>query len=115
MDPNENDLSLTLPEELRRQFADVQRRLWRVESTIALGWIVAGLAVSLLGLFISDRLWNTTTTLRILFALLGLNAIIIPLGFWAPTLDLAPSQPRRPGQDRPGEISPARRPSAGHR
>jgi hypothetical protein len=83
MAQNENDLSVTLPEELRRKFADVQRRLWRVETSAAVGLIIAGLAVSVLALFISDRLWNTPPALRLVFSLMGLAAIVVPLGLWA--------------------------------
>ncbi len=83
MADNENDLSVTLPEELRRQFDAVEKRLWRVETSIALGSIITGLAISLLALFISDRLWNTPKGLRLAISLLGLAAILIPSGFWA--------------------------------
>jgi Asp-tRNA(Asn)/Glu-tRNA(Gln) amidotransferase C subunit len=68
----DNDLSVTLPEELRRQFAAVRRRLWQVETTVAVCWVLAGLIVSVLALFISDRLWNTPVWLRMLFFLAGL-------------------------------------------
>jgi hypothetical protein len=83
MAQNDNDLSVTLPEELRRQFADVQRRLWRVETTVALCSILAGLVVSLLALFISDRLWNTPPGLRLVFSLLGLAVVIAAFCHWA--------------------------------
>jgi hypothetical protein len=83
MAQNDNAFSVTLPEELRRQFADVQRRLWRVETTVALGSIIAGLAISLLALFVSDRLWNTPPGLRLVFSLLGLAAVIAALCRWA--------------------------------
>ncbi len=83
MAENENDLSLTLPEELRRQFAGVQRRLWRVETTVALCSILAGLVISLLALFISDRLWNTPPGVRLVFSLLGLAVVIAAFCNWA--------------------------------
>ena len=83
MAQNDNDLPVTLPEELRRQFADVQRRLWRVETTVALCSILAGLVVSLLALFISDRLWNTPPGLRLVFSLLGLAVVIAAFCHWA--------------------------------
>lgn len=75
MAENDHDLSVTLPEELRRQFAEVQRRLWRVETIVAAGSIIAGLALSLLALFVSDRLWNTPPGLRLVFFLSGLAAV----------------------------------------
>jgi hypothetical protein len=83
MAQKDDDLSVTLPEELRRQFADVQGRLWRVETTVALGSIIAGLIISLLALFVSDRLWNTPPALRLVFSLLGLAAVIAAFYHWA--------------------------------
>jgi hypothetical protein len=81
MAQRENDLSVTLPEELRRQFADVQRRLRGVETTVAICAIIAGLLISLLALFISDRLWDTPPGCRLAFSLLGL-AVLIAAAFW---------------------------------
>jgi hypothetical protein len=83
MAQNDNGPSVTLPEELRRQFDGVQRRLWRVETTVALGSIVAGLVLSLLALFVSDRLWDTPPGLRLIFSLLGLAAVITAFCLWA--------------------------------
>ncbi|MGD0813696.1 MAG: hypothetical protein ABSA83_08845 [Verrucomicrobiota bacterium] len=83
MAQNDNDLQVTLPEELRRQFADVQRRLWRVETTVALCSILAGLVASLLALFISDRLWDTPPGLRLVFSLLGLAVVVASFCHWA--------------------------------
>jgi hypothetical protein len=68
---------------LRRQFSDVQRRLWRVETTVALCSILAGLAASLLALFISDRIWDTPPVLRLVFPLLGLAVVIASFCRWA--------------------------------
>lgn len=82
MAQDDNDLSVTLPEELRRQFADVQRRLWRVETTVAFCSIFAGLAVSLLALFISDRIWNTPPALRFIFSAAGLAAVVAAVWVW---------------------------------
>jgi hypothetical protein len=83
MAQNDNDLPVTLPEELRRQFAEVQRRLWRVETTVALCSIMAGLVASLLALFISDRLWDTPPGLRLVLSLLGLAVVIAAFCNWA--------------------------------
>jgi len=83
MAQNENDLSLTLPEELRRQFSQVQRRLWRVETTVAVCAIVIGVLVSLLGLFVSDRMCDTPTGVRLVFSLLGLIVLLAAFCQWA--------------------------------
>jgi hypothetical protein len=55
----DDKLSVTLPDALRRQFADVERRLWRVETTVAVCAVAGGLMLSLLAMFVSDRLWET--------------------------------------------------------
>lgn len=83
MAENNNELSVTLPDALRRQFAGVQRRLFWVETTVAVGSVLAGLAVSLLGLFVSDRFWNTPPALRLAFHLLGLAGIAAGFIYWA--------------------------------
>ncbi len=72
MDPNENQLSVALPETLRRQFEQVERRLWRVETAVAVCSILAALAASFLALFVSDRIWETPAWLRWTLFLLGL-------------------------------------------
>ncbi len=66
-----------LPDSLRTQFAALERALWRKETTIAVSAAVAALLVSLLLLFISDRLWDTPRLLRLILTLGGLG-----LGGW---------------------------------
>lgn len=83
MSLNDDDLTVTLPDELRRQFAEVQRRLWRVETTVALSSAVGGLLVTLLILFLSDRIWNTPAALRLVFALAGIATTVVALWRWA--------------------------------
>jgi hypothetical protein len=65
-------LSVTLPDALRQQFADVERRLWRVETTVAVCAVAGGLMLSLLAMFVSDRLWETPGWLRLTLLLCGL-------------------------------------------
>ena len=69
----DDKLSVTLPDALRRQFAEVERRLWRVETTVAISVAVAGLILSLLAMFVSDRLWETPIWLRLTLLLCGLG------------------------------------------
>jgi hypothetical protein len=83
MADNDNDLPVTLPEELRRQFAQVERRLWRVETSVAACAIAAGLIVSLLALFVSDRVWDTPVWLRLFFLLSGIAAAGLAAMLWA--------------------------------
>jgi hypothetical protein len=64
--------SLQIPENLRAQFQRLERRLWWVDTVIALCGALSGLIVSYTLLFISDRFWDTPFWLRALFTLTGL-------------------------------------------
>jgi len=79
----ENETSLTLPEELRRQFAAVVRRLWRTETTIAVTGGMGALILSLLALFVSDRLWPTPIWARIALLACGLIGIAVAGAYWS--------------------------------
>ncbi len=70
----DDKLSVTLPESLRRQFDQVLRRLWRVETTVAACAVTGGLLASFLVLFVSDRFWDTPVWLRAALLLGGLAA-----------------------------------------
>jgi hypothetical protein len=76
-------LSVKLPDALRQQFADVERRLWRVETTVAVCAAAGGLIVSLLGMFVSDRLWETPLWLRVALLLFGLAVATVAALVWA--------------------------------
>jgi hypothetical protein len=76
-------LSVTLPDALRQQFADVERRLWRVETTVAVCAVAGGLMLSLLAVFVSDRLWETPRWLRLTLLLLGLAGAALAGLEWA--------------------------------
>ena len=66
-------ISVTLPEGLRRQFADVQRRLWRVETTVALCSIIGGLVHFPARPFLFPTASGTRRrALRVVFSLAGL-------------------------------------------
>jgi hypothetical protein len=76
-------LSVKLPEALRQQFAVVERRLWRVETTVAVCAAAGGLMLSLLALFFSDRLWATPKWLRLTLLLCGLAVAALACLMWA--------------------------------
>ncbi|HEX4119092.1 MAG TPA: hypothetical protein VH619_00590 [Verrucomicrobiae bacterium] len=76
-------LSVTLPDALRQQFAQVEQRLWRVETTVAVCAGVGGLVVSFLALFVSDRLWNTPEWLRLALLISGLAVAALAGLEWA--------------------------------
>ena len=75
--------SVALPEALRQQFAEVERRLWRAESTIAVCGAAGGLMVSFLALFVSDRLWETPDWMRWGLFFAGLGCAGAAGGSWA--------------------------------
>src|SRR5271154_7196466 len=79
----DDKLSVALPEALRQQFAQVEHRLWRVESTVTICCVVGGLMASLLGLFVSDRLWDTPAWLRLTLLLCGLATAALAALVWA--------------------------------
>src|SRR5580698_4026095 len=79
----DDKLSVALPDALRQQFAQVERRLWRVESTLAICCVAGGLMVSFLALFVSDRLWDTPGWLRLTLFLCGLAAAVLAGILWA--------------------------------
>jgi len=60
-----NQVSPELPEELRAQFAEVERRLWRKETTVAVSGAAVALLLSYTLLFVSDRFWDTPVALRV--------------------------------------------------
>jgi hypothetical protein len=79
----DDQFSVKLPQALRQQFAEVERRLWRAESTIAVGAAAGGLLLSFLALFALDRLWETPVWLRWTLSLAGLAGAGAAAAIWA--------------------------------
>ncbi|MBI2927067.1 MAG: hypothetical protein HYY24_15335 [Verrucomicrobia bacterium] len=75
--------SVSLPEGLRRQFAGLERRLWRVESAEPAGVAGIGLVVSYLALFVSDRIWDSPVALRVGIASASVALVAGTLLWWA--------------------------------
>ena len=71
-----------IPDALRQQFGVVQRRLWRVETTMAVCLAAAGLFGSYLVLFFSDRLWDSPGWLRLGLLAAGIGITIGSLVWW---------------------------------
>lgn len=63
--------NVSLPENLKRQFAALERRLWRVETLQAASVALIAWLVSYLVLFISDRIWDTPAWMRTLLLASG--------------------------------------------
>ena len=62
-----------LPENLRAKFQSLERRLWWVDTTIAVCGALSGLIISYALIFISDRFWDTPPVLRGICTLAGLS------------------------------------------
>jgi hypothetical protein len=82
MNLNQNRDSVSLPGDLRRQFAILERRLLGVETIVALSAAGIGLLVSYLALFLSDRLWDSPVGMRMLVALAGAAAAVWAAVYW---------------------------------
>jgi hypothetical protein len=77
-----NGHPVALPEKLREQFASVERRLWRVETAVAVCSVVAALLISWLVLFISDRIWATPVWLRVILFIAGWAVSAVAVVRW---------------------------------
>ncbi|MGZ4962074.1 MAG: hypothetical protein ACXWC8_05905 [Limisphaerales bacterium] len=77
-----NGQPVMLPEQLHLQFACVERRLWRVETAVAVCSAVAAVVISWLVLFVSDRIWPTPVWLRALLFVTGLAVGAIGVLRW---------------------------------
>ena len=66
-----------LPEGLRNKLASLQRKLFVVDTAIALSGLIAGLVVSWMLVYFSDRFWETPFWARGIFALAGVAVAVI--------------------------------------
>lgn len=76
MTPAPTSRNLQLPEPLRARFQTLERRLWRMDTVIALCGALSGLVISYGLLFLSDRFWETPTWLRFVFNIAGMGVAI---------------------------------------
>ncbi|MCX8155531.1 MAG: hypothetical protein N3J91_03595 [Verrucomicrobiae bacterium] len=70
------DHLVQLPPQLRSKFDELERRLWRLDTLLAVTGALSGLLVSYTLLFISDRFWDTPVWLRLLFTALGVAVLV---------------------------------------
>ncbi|MCX7872367.1 MAG: hypothetical protein N2487_03695 [Verrucomicrobiae bacterium] len=73
---------IELPPELRKQFDQLEKRLWRVDTAIAICGSLAGFLASYLTLFILDRFWDTPPIIRAIISLCGIATILYFTTFW---------------------------------
>ncbi len=74
--------SVHLPDDLRRQFTQLEERLWKMETLGAVCLGLSGLALSLLALFLSDRIWDTPRWLRSSISVAGLGVMSLAVIGW---------------------------------
>jgi hypothetical protein len=72
-----------MPEMLEAQLQSAQRRLWAVETAIAILGGLCGLLASYLLLFVSDRFWATPAWLRFAFTATGIIGAALGTWWWA--------------------------------
>ncbi|MBC8324296.1 MAG: hypothetical protein H8E27_01540 [Verrucomicrobia subdivision 3 bacterium] len=75
--------NVELPERLRGKFNSLERKLWFVDTLIAVCGIACGLVVAYLLLFMSDRFWDTPAAWRLTFTLAGGAVALHYAWFWA--------------------------------
>ena len=80
--PQEEKVTVSLPDSLQRQFTDLRNRLFHLESLFAIAAAVSSILLSFLLIVISDRLWNTPIWLRTFFFIGGLAGALMALARW---------------------------------
>ena len=78
-----NRFNVELPEKLRGKFKSLERKLWFVDTLIAVCGIACGLVVAYLLVFMSDRFWDTPAAWRLAFTLAGGAVALHYVWFWA--------------------------------
>lgn len=77
-----DNADLQLPGHLRERFRDLEQRLWRVDTIIAVCGALSGLLLSYLLVFLSDRLWDTPLWIRTLLMLVGVGVLLYFVTTW---------------------------------
>ena len=72
-----------LPDSLQAQLKAAQRRLWMVETAVAILGGICGLLFAFLVLFISDRFWETPPWLRFTSTATGIIGAALGAWWWA--------------------------------
>jgi hypothetical protein len=78
-----NRFNVELPEKLKGKFKSLERKLWFVDTLIAVCGIACGLVVAYLLLFMSDRFWDTPAAWRLAFTLAGGAVAVHFAWFWS--------------------------------
>jgi hypothetical protein len=80
--PQEEKVTVALPENLQRQFVDLRSRLFSLETVFALAAAASAILLSLFLIIVSDRLWDTPAWLRVIMLGLGLLSVGAATAWW---------------------------------
>lgn len=79
----DNQYQVSLPPELQTQFAKLERRLWKLETSVAVCLAITALAGTWLAVYFSDRFWDSPRWLRLACAALGTAGWAGAVVWWA--------------------------------
>ncbi len=88
--PQEEKVTVTLPDSLRRQFEGLRDRLFSFETIFAVAFALTAILGGLLLSSISDRLWDTPPWLRLAFFVGALLGVLGAAAWWAQRWVLRP-------------------------
>jgi hypothetical protein len=80
--PQDEKVTVGLPESLQRQFTDLRNRLFSLETLFAVAAGLSAVLLSFLVIVISDRLWDTPMWLRVVVFGLGLFSAAAAALWW---------------------------------
>ena len=80
--PQDEKVTVSLPESLQRQFTDLRNRLFSLESLFAVSAGTSAILLSLLIVIISDRLWDTPVWIRVTIFGAGILSALVVLLWW---------------------------------
>jgi hypothetical protein len=80
--PQDEKVTVSLPESLQRQFTDLRNRLFSLETLFAVAAGLSAILLSFLLVIISDRLWDTPIWLRVTIFGAGLLSAIGSVLWW---------------------------------
>lgn len=89
-----NAIPVDLPGSLRSQFDALKSRLWKLETSSAVAAGASCLAVSFLGVFVADRVWDSPVWWRGGALLLGMGGVVWNGAGWTKRWLLAPPDTR---------------------
>ena len=79
---NKSSFHVELPDNLKGKFRSLERKLWLADTIIAAGGIAGAVMLFYLLLFITDRFWDTSAGLRLLYTAAGLGVAAWFSWFW---------------------------------